>query len=85
VTEDTAYALLWILLFTAFGFIIGWTCGEVLGRSRCAEGKVEELRHQLKHAALPTQDRQLKEIRSVLNDVHKLILAVSKGLQKPAR
>jgi hypothetical protein len=84
-TEDTAYTLLWILIFTTFGFIIGWACGEVLGRSRCAEEKVEALRHQLKHAALPTPDRQLKEMRSVLNDAHKHILAVSKGLQKPAR
>ncbi len=30
------------------------------------------------------QERQLKKIRSVVNDIHKHILAVSKGLQKPA-
>ena len=82
-TESTGYILLWILIFTVFGCMIGWVSGQMLERCRCAEEKLEALRHQLKHALLPTQ--QLKEMRSVLNDVHKLIRAVSKGLEKPAR
>ena len=85
-TEDTAYILLWMLIAVSLGFIIGWAFGEELGRRRCAEEKVESLRDQLRHVSLPTENRQLKEMRSVLNDAHKHILAVSKGLQnQPAK
>jgi len=81
VTEDTAYILMWMLIVFSLGFIIGWTGGEELSRRRCAEEKVEDLRGQLEEAA--TQQRQLQLMRSVLNDTHKRILAVSKGLEKP--
>src|SRR5262249_23596254 len=85
VTESTGYILLWILIFTVFGCMIGWVSGQMLERSHCAEERVEELRQQLNHASLPNEERQLREIRSILNDVHKHIRAVSKGLEKPAR
>jgi hypothetical protein len=84
-TEDMAYIPVWMLIFASFGLIIGWALGEELSRRRCAEERVEDLRDQLKHAGAPTLDRQLKEMRSILNDTHKHVLAVSKGLQKPAR
>ena len=77
-TEDTTYILLWMLVVATFGFVIGWAFGEELGRRRCAEEKVEDLRDQLQHAGAPTQDRQLKQMRSVLNDAHKHILALAK-------
>lgn len=83
-TEDTVYILLWMLIVATFGFMIGWAGGEELSRRRCAEEKVEELQEQLECTAAPGQEQQLKEIRTLLNDVHELILAVSKGLQKPA-
>ena len=82
-TEDTTYILLWMLIVFALGLMIGWTCGEELSRRRCAEEKIEDLRDQLEEAA--TQQRQLEQMRSILNDTHKRILAVSKGLEKPAR
>ena len=75
----------WILLAAAFGLIIGWAFGELVSQRDCAEEKVEDLRAQLKHAAVPNQERQLREMRSVLNDAHKHILAVSKGLEKQPR
>jgi hypothetical protein len=81
-TEDP-YILLWILIFTASGLMVGWTLGDEVRRRRCAEEKIEDLRVQLKHAPVPLQERQLREMRSVLNDAHKHILAVSKGLEKP--
>jgi hypothetical protein len=82
--EAVAVIPLWALIFTAFGFIIGWGLGEEISRRRAAEEQVDELRERLAAAdpAIPSQDRQLKEIRSVLNDVHRLIHAVSKGLEK---
>ena len=81
-TENTASILVWMLLVFSLGFMIGWTGGELRSRSRCAEEKVEDLRDQLEEAA--TLDSQLREMRSVLNDAHKRILDVSKGLEKPA-
>ena len=71
-----------MLIVFSLGFIIGWTGGELRSRSRCAEEKVEDLRDQLEEAA--TLDSQLREMRSVLNDTHRRILTVSKGLEKPA-
>ena len=84
-TEDTAYILLWMMIVFSLGFVIGWAFGEELGRRRCAEAKVEDLRGQLKHTGTLALDRRLRQMHGTLNDAHKLILAVSKGLQKQPR
>jgi hypothetical protein len=85
VTEATANILLWMLLAFGLGLAIGWVCGEQLSRRRCAEEKVEDLRGQLKHAGALALDRRLRQMHGTLNDAHKLILAVSEGLQKQPR
>ncbi len=74
-----------VLLSVGLGLIAGWTCGDEVRRRKNAEAKVEDLRQHLQHACsgAPTQERQLKEMRSILNDAHKHILAVSKGLKNP--
>jgi len=77
--EDMAFFPLWMLLFAGFGFVIGWALGDEVRRRKNAEERVEDLRDQLKHSAISAQ---LREIRSVINDAHKHILAVSKGLEK---
>ncbi|MGC1362679.1 MAG: hypothetical protein WA602_17725 [Silvibacterium sp.] len=84
-SDDTALMLLWALIFAAVGLMVGVKLGDEARRRRCAEDKVDQLRDQLEHASAPIQERQLKEMRSVLNDAHKHILAVSKGLQKQPR
>ena len=84
-TERMAMIPVWIMLAAAFGLIIGWACGELVSQRDCAEEKVEDLRAQLKHAPGLLQERELREMRSVLNDAHKHILAVSKGLEKQPR
>jgi len=76
VTEDTTYILLWMLIVFSLGLIIGWTGGEELSRRRCAEEKVEALRDQLEQAT--TQQRQLRQLRNVLNDAHKRIMELWK-------
>lgn len=83
-TTDTSAFLLWALMFAAFGLMVGCALGDEMRRRHCAEEKVEELRERLASACStkPPQDRQLREIRSVLNDAHRLIHAVSKGLEK---
>jgi hypothetical protein len=85
---ENAVAILWYMLMAAaFGFMVGRTCGEQVCRRKHAEERVEELTEQLDLArsASPNCDRQFKELRGVLNDAHKHIVAVSKALQKPAR
>jgi L-serine deaminase len=85
--ENTAWILTYMLLVAAFAYMIGWISGELLGRCKNAEEKVAELYEQREHTCLGTkaQQRQFKELRSVLNDVHKHIVAVSKALKIPAR
>ena len=74
------------LLAAGVGLTLGWACGQQVCRRKNAEAMVVDLRRHVPSAATidKAQDRQLKEMRSVLNDAHKHILAVSKGLQKPA-
>jgi hypothetical protein len=73
------------LLAAGVGLTLGWACGQA-GRRKNVEPMSADLHQPLPPAdsTNKAQDRQLKKIRSVLNDAHKHILAVSKGLQKPA-
>ena len=84
-TDDNFYILFWALIFIAVGLMIGMALGDEIRRRRCADDKVDELRDQLQHTRGPVLERQLKEMRSVLNDAHRHILAVSKGLEKQPR
>jgi hypothetical protein len=85
--ENTVWILTYMLLAAAFAYMIGWVCGELVCRCKNAEKKVAELYKQLENTCpgTPEQQRQFKELRSVLNDVHKHIVAVSKALKIPAR
>jgi len=84
-SADTAVTIAWMLIFIALGLMIGMALGDEVRRRKNAEEQVEDLRDQLKRAPAPLQERQLSEMRSVLNDAHKHILAVSKGLEKQPR
>ena len=85
--ENTVWILTYMLLVAAFAYMIGWVCGEQVCRRKNAEEKVAELYSQLVDTCSGTQEqkRQFKELRSVLNDAHKHIVAVSKALKIPAR
>lgn len=80
-TEANGWILLWMLIFAAFGFMIGWALGDEVRRRRTAEEQVEQLRQQL-HYTITDQLHQLRQIRRVLNDAHRRIHAVSKSLEK---
>jgi hypothetical protein len=82
--ENTVWVLKYTLLVAAFAYMIAWVCGELLCRCKNAEQKLAELYEQREHSCSGTQQRQFKELRSVLNDVHKHIVAVSKALKIPA-
>jgi hypothetical protein len=81
-TEHALSILIWALVVIGIGFLLGLSYGRERSRRQCAEEKIDDLRNQLKHASMPAQ---LREIRSVINDAHKHILAVSKGLEKQPR
>jgi Flp pilus assembly protein TadB len=86
-SENTVWILLYMLLAASFGLMIGWVCGEQVSRRKNAEAMVEDLSERLEQASseAPARNRQLQEMRKVLNDTHKQILAVSKALKNSAR
>jgi len=82
--ETTVWILTYMLLVAAFAYVIGWVSGELVCRCKNAEEKVSELSQQREHSCSGAeQQRQFKELRSVLNDVHKHIVAVSKAVKIP--
>jgi hypothetical protein len=85
-TEAMAFFPLWMLLFTGLGLMIGLALGDEVRRRKNAEEQVDQFRKNLpppcsKHLIWL---RLLKEQRGVLNDIHKRIVTVSKGIEKPA-
>ena len=75
---------IWMLIAAGFGFIAGEVCGDYRRQRHCLQQANEELRERLEEAAAnitPIQ-RALKEQRGVVNDIHRRLVAVSKGLEK---
>ncbi len=72
-----------MLLSAAFGFMIGDALGQNFARRKHLEEANEELRDELEKARAGEEPlhRELKRQRGVLNDIHKRVLAVSKGLE----
>jgi septal ring factor EnvC (AmiA/AmiB activator) len=85
--DNTVWILLYMLLAAAFAYMVGWISGDQVSRRKSAEQQLAELTSYLPRIWSSTSDQQLelKQIRSVLNDAHKQIVAVSKGLKNPAR
>jgi len=74
---------IWMLLSAIFGFIAGELCGDLARRRKCLQQANEKLRNQLEKSPVPNRPlhRELKHQRSVLHDIHKHVLAVTKALQ----
>jgi hypothetical protein len=86
IDESAAVLPLWMLLSAAFGFMIGEALGGQARVRRYLEQANEDLRDQLQQAqpSAPNLQRELGQQRRILNDLHKRIIAVTKGVQKPA-
>ncbi len=83
--EDSANFLpIWMLLSAAFGFLIGDAFGDSTRHRKCLEQINDDLRDKLEKARADEQPlrRELNQQRGVLNDLHKRIVAVTKGLEK---
>ena len=79
---------IWMVLSAAFGFIVGEAYGDQARHRKCLEQANADLRDQLQnaqHRSTNLQQTALDQQRRVINDIHKRIVAVSKGLQKPTR
>jgi hypothetical protein len=85
IDEVAASIPIWMVLSAAFGFVVGDGFGESIGRRKCLEEANQDLRAQLKkvHRDDESLHRELKQQRGVINDIHKRVVAVSKGLGKP--
>ena len=86
-TENPAdFIPIWMILSAAFGFLLGEVSGDSSRHRKCLQEANEELRDRLQEANTDTEpiQRALKEQRGVINDIHRRLLAVSKGLEKRA-
>ena len=73
-----------LLLALGLGLAIGWTGGNQNRRRRNANHQPDISQTATSGASeLVPLLRMLKKQRGILNDIHKRITAVSKGLQKP--
>jgi hypothetical protein len=82
--ESDAFLPLWMLISAAFGFLVGDAFGDSRRHRKCLEQVNHDLYTQLEKARAAEEplDRELKNQRGIINDIHRRLLAVSKGLEK---
>ena len=75
---------IYMLFSAAFGFIIGDAFGDSSRHRKCLQQANEDLRDRLDEALAGGEpiNRQLKQQRGILNDIHRRVTAVSKALEK---
>jgi len=83
VNEATAVVPIWMVLAAAFGFFAGDACGDHFRHRKCLEQANAELREQLEKVRAGEEPlcREINHQRAVLHDVHRRVVAVSKGLE----
>ena len=81
IEETQDFMPIWMLLSAAFGFLIGDAFGDSTRHRKCLQQINDGLRDQVDKAEEKVQ-RELKQQRAVINDIHKRMTAVTKGLQK---
>jgi hypothetical protein len=85
IEEAADFIPLWMMLSAFAGFIVGEALGGQARVRKYLEQANAELREQLRKAQPDPSSlqRMLNQQRGVINDIHKRIVAVTKGLQKP--
>ena len=85
IDESAAVLPIWMLISAAFGFMLGEALGGQARVRKYLEQANDELREQLQavRTSAPDLQQELRQQRRVINDIHKRIAAVTKGLQKP--
>lgn len=84
IDESAAVLPIYMLISAAFGFMVGDALGQNFGRRKCLEEANENLRDEIAkvRAGEAPLHRELTRQRGLLHDIHKHVLAVSKGLEK---
>jgi len=87
IEEAQDFIPIWMLLSAAFGFLIGEAFGDSRRHRKCLEQANEDLREQLQNNPSNTTNLRsaLDQQRRVINDIHKRVIAVTKGLEKQPR
>jgi methylthioribose-1-phosphate isomerase len=85
IDESGAVLPLWMLISATFGFMIGEALGGQARVRKYLEQANEDLHEQLQQIqpAAPNLQKTLDQQRRVINDIHKHVVAVTKGVQKP--
>jgi methylthioribose-1-phosphate isomerase len=85
IDESAAVLPIWMLISAAFGFMLGEALGGQARVRKYLEQANDDLREQLQavRPSAPDLQHELRQQRRVINDIHKRIAAVTKGLQKP--
>ena len=86
IDESAAVLPLWMLISATVGFMIGEAFGGQARVRKYLEQANEDLRDQLQQARSnkPSLQQKLDQQRRVINDIHKRISAVTKGVEKSA-
>jgi hypothetical protein len=73
-----------MMLSATFGFMIGEVSGGQARLRKYIEQANEDLRDQLQkaHPWEAPSSKKLSQLRGVIHDIHKHVVAVSKGLEK---
>ena len=85
IDESAAVLPIWMLLSAAAGFMLGEAIGDSRRHRKCLDETNDDLRDQLQKARAACKEslhQELKRLRGEINDIHKHVLAVSKGLEK---
>ena len=84
IDESSAVLPLWMLISAAFGFMVGEAVGGQARIRKYLEQDNDDLREQLQQVRpFPsTLQLELKQQRSVINDIHCRLVAVTKSLEK---
>lgn len=86
IDEAAALLPLWMILSAASGFLVGEACGDNNRHRKDLEQANAELHDRLQQPGISAEPlrAELKHQRGVLHDIHCRVVAVQKGLQKPA-
>jgi hypothetical protein len=82
--EASAVLPIWMIISAGFGFFAGEACGDHFRHQKCLEQTNADLHEQLQKARTGEEPlcREMKRLRGEINDIHKHVLAVSKGFEK---
>jgi len=84
IDESAAVLPIWMLFSAAFGFLIGDAFGDSVRHRKCLEQANDDLRERLDEARARGEpvDRQLRQQRGILNDIHKRVVALAETVER---